>query len=534
MTTASTEVVSLAGWHVLLVLLPALAAALGALALAAGRRTVSPQAAWRVAQGSLLAALVGAVLALGALALHGGGTGWGLRADLPGVLVALLVCCVGAVIVRFCPAYLAGERGETGAARRLLAVLAAALVVAVADHLLLLALAWAGCGLAMQGLLGFYAERPAARRAAAKHFVMARAADLCMAGALLLLALSPGGWRIGELQAWAAQSGTLPGEVQAAVVLVALAAVLRCALMPFHGWLIQVMEAPTPVSALLHAGVVNLGGLVLIRLAPLVEQTLAAQALLVAAGTLTAVLAALVMSTRVSIKVALAWSTCAQMGFMLLQCGLGLWPLALLHLVAHSLYKAHAFLRTGSVVQAVQLRRLGPADAPASPARLFMGAALGLGLAAAAGWVAGMDAGSPPAQWVMAGILALALTPLLQPQAAQGWRWAVSALGALALAIAGFGLHHLLGAWMPSGAPAAAPLWAGVALAMAGLFALQCVLAAWPRGALARRLYPWCWGGLFLDEALSRWLWPARAARIAPPRPRPVRALKPATTTGGR
>ena len=106
-------------------------------------------------------------------------------------------------------------------------------------------------------------------------------------------------------------------------MLFVLAAVLKTALLPLHGWLIQVMEAPTPVSALLHAGVVNIGGFILIRLAELISLAPVAQVVLVVAGSLSAVLAGLVMLSRVSIKVRLAWSTCAQMGFMLAQCGLG-------------------------------------------------------------------------------------------------------------------------------------------------------------------------------------------------------------------
>ncbi|WP_264836966.1 proton-conducting transporter transmembrane domain-containing protein, partial [Klebsiella oxytoca] len=130
------------------------------------------------------------------------------------------------------------------------------------------------------------------------------------------------------------------------------------AVLPVHGWLIQVMEAPTPVSALLHAGVVNLGGFVLIRFAPLLEQAGIARALLLVFGLGTAVLAGMVMLTRISIKVRLAWSTVAQMGFMLLECGLGLYTLAALHLVGHSLYKAHVFLSASTVVRQTRLQSL--------------------------------------------------------------------------------------------------------------------------------------------------------------------------------
>src|SRR5690349_16746348 len=115
--------------------------------------------------------------------------------------------------------------------------------------------------------------------------------------------------------------------------------------------MLQVMEAPTPVSALLHAGVVNIGGFVMIRLAPLMAHATLAQNILVGVGLFSTIIASLVMATRAAIKSVLAWSTIGQMGFMLVQCGLGAWHLALMHLLAHSCYKAHSFLSSGSIVR---------------------------------------------------------------------------------------------------------------------------------------------------------------------------------------
>jgi NAD(P)H-quinone oxidoreductase subunit 5 len=143
------------------------------------------------------------------------------------------------------------------------------------------------------------------------------------------------------------------------------AAALKTAAFPLHGWLTEVMEAPTPVSALLHAGIINSGGVLLITAAPLVQASTGAMAALVMIGGLTALFGAAVMLTQSAIKTALAWSTVSQMGFMLLQCGLGLWTLALLHIVAHSLYKAHAFLSSGGAVKDVaSIRRPGPVAVP--------------------------------------------------------------------------------------------------------------------------------------------------------------------------
>ena len=167
--------------------------------------------------------------------------------------------------------------------------------------------------------------------------------------AAVLIALSFGTGDLAALGTTAASHGTGIGPTLGVVFLV-LGAALKTAAFPLHGWLTEVMEAPTPVSALLHAGVINSGGVILISLAGVVQANPGAMAALVLAGGFTALFGATVMLTQSAIKTSLAWSTVSQMGFMLLQCGMGLWPLALLHIIAHSLYKAHAFLSSGTAV----------------------------------------------------------------------------------------------------------------------------------------------------------------------------------------
>jgi NAD(P)H-quinone oxidoreductase subunit 5 len=107
------------------------------------------------------------------------------------------------------------------------------------------------------------------------------------------------------------------------------------------------------VSALLHAGVINAGGFLLIRFADVMLLAPGVLAGLVMIGGFTALLGGLAMLAQPAVKTSLAWSTIAQMGFMIMQCGLALFSLALLHIVAHSLYKAHAFLNSGTAVDAV-------------------------------------------------------------------------------------------------------------------------------------------------------------------------------------
>jgi NAD(P)H-quinone oxidoreductase subunit 5 len=129
------------------------------------------------------------------------------------------------------------------------------------------------------------------------------------------------------------------------------------------------METPTPVSALLHAGVINAGGFLLIRFADVMLLAPGVLAVLVILGGFTALYGSLVMLTQPAVKTSLAWSTVAQMGFMVFECGLALFPLALLHIVAHSLYKAHSFLASGGAVERVAaIRRPGPVAIPGARA----------------------------------------------------------------------------------------------------------------------------------------------------------------------
>ena len=517
----------LPAWHAALLALPAAAAGLAALACGPSRGDAATS---RIVRGALAVALVAALGSLAIACVGGRGTGFGLRADLAGGVVQVLVAFVGLAIARYGATYLDGQPGRVRHARWLAATIAAVMGVVATDHLLVLALAWIATGLALHRLLTFFGRRPAAVVAAHKKRIAGRIADACMLGAVALLYAAFDTVRIGELIARAAAEPGLPAAAQVAVVLVAVAALLRCAQLPFHGWLIQVMEAPTPVSALLHAGVVNLGGFVLIRLAPLVAESLAAQVLLVAVGTFTAVVAALVTTTRVSIKVALAWSTCAQMDIILLQIGLGAWEMALLHLVAHSLYKAHAFLAAGGAVRTATLARMAPAEGAPGAGSILAGiavAAVAVAVAAAA-WRPWLH--PTPTLATLAAIVVLALVPLGRPMAPGAL--ARTGLGALAVALAWFGLHAALaGRIVPAGEPSA-PLWAIVAAGFATLFALQCAVQAAPRGALASTLYPWCYGGLFLDECVSRAafrLWPPPEPAAPPAVAIPVSVRTPAS-----
>jgi len=423
--------------------------------------------------------------------------------------LAVLVQLLGTVIGAFSARYLQGEAGQPRYQAALAGVLAAVHLLLLADHWLVLIAAWATVGVALQHLLCFYRDRPFALLAAFKKRLADRLADGLLITGAALAWWTVGSGSLSELALHLAREGASVA-LQVSAVCVVLAVVLRTALLPVHGWLIQVMEAPTPVSALLHAGVVNLGGYVLIRFAPLLEHAAPARWLLVIFGLGTAVLAGLVMLTRISIKVRLAWSTVAQMGFMVLECGLGLYTLAALHLIGHSLYKAHTFLAASSAVQQTRIDALHDARTPSTLSLLL---APPLAAASVFGVLAILGDTAWPWWWSL--VLALAWAPLLWlPRAAnatarQGLIHGTAGLLMIAALTALAGLAHHL----PLGTVNHPDIATG-ALALLGMVCLHGWLVAvqLKPEALARSRR-WSYAGLYLDEFYTRLalrLWPAR------------------------
>lgn len=349
--------------------LPMLVAA-AACALGPGQRP--RRLAW-FAEGCTLLSLLTALAALLILVRHGAGdsallgdAGIGLSARLDAVSASmlLLVSFVGWIVVRYSRTYMDGERRQGPFTAWLCALLAAVLLLVSAGNLVQLVVAWIAISLTLRRLLLFYPERLTAQRAARKKLVFASLGGAAVVLAAAALAWGYGTTDIAAINA-AARAGHAPGLVLPATMALAMAALLKSAQFPTHGWLSEVMEAPTPVSALLHAGVINAGGFLLIRFADVMLLAPGVLATLAMLGGFTAIFGALVMLTQPAVKTSLAYSTVAQMGFMTLQCGLGLFPLALLHIVAHSLYKAHSFLASGGAVEQVTAtRRPGPVAVP--------------------------------------------------------------------------------------------------------------------------------------------------------------------------
>lgn len=434
----------------------------------------------------------------------------GLHASPLGLVLTLLVQLLGTVIGGFSARYLQGEAGQQGYIAALAGVLAAVHLLILADHWLVLIAAWALVGGALQHLLCFYPDRAFAQLAAHKKRIADRVADGLMLAAAALAWVEVGSGSLSALWAHVAQE-ELSAALQLSALALVLAVILRTALLPFHGWLIQVMEAPTPVSALLHAGVVNLGCFVLIRFAPLLEQAAAARVLLLVFGLVSAVLAGMVMLTRVSIKVRLAWSTVAQMGFMLLECALGLYTLAALHLIGHSLYKAHAFLSASTVVRQTRLQALHSASLPSvlslalAPALTIPAVLLILSLAGHASW-----------PWWWSAVLGLAWAPLLWvPAVTAGLHAHVRQLVWGLLMVIGFTAAALVAHALPIGIQNSPHQGLGLIalLGMAALYLFVALLQLRPQPL--SRWRRWSYAGFYVDEAYTRLalqLWPTRWA----------------------
>ncbi len=499
-------------------------AGLGLMALVAGDRHA--RVTGLVLEAGMLACLALGVAAVAQIVRAGPATtdllvwhqaGLSVRLDAVSLPIMVLVAFIGWVVLRYSRTYMAEEPRRAYFQAWLAFTLASVLLLALAGNLVQLALAWIATSLCLHRLLLFYPHRAAAQRVARKKAMTARVADAALIGAVALLAALYGTGDIITILD-AARDGQGGAGVTIAVLGLALAAILKSAQFPLHGWLTEVMEAPTPVSALLHAGVINAGGFLLIRFADVMLMSPAVMAGLVMVGGFTALFGGLVMLTQPAVKTSLAWSTVAQMGFMIMQCGLALFPLAMLHIIAHSLYKAHSFLASGGAVERIAaLRRPGPVAIPGAAAvtSAFVAA---IAIYVAMGWAFGFADKSPQSN-ALGAILIFGVAYLL----AQGLAGAAPValmrrmVAYSLVASLGYFMLHILADWLMMGTlpatPAPGPLeWVLIILAVVsfGLVAFaQSMFPLWAYHPAAAGLRVHLSNGLYanalFDRLLSGW-----------------------------
>jgi NAD(P)H-quinone oxidoreductase subunit 5 len=453
----------------------------------------------------------------------------GVYFDNLSAIVLTLVAFLLAVVMRYSVNYLAGDPEQGRFTRWLCLTGGSVLAIVISGNLIQFALAWSATSLCLHRLLVFYRDRPGAVLAARKKFIISRLGDSCLLTVIILVYREFHTWDFSALFAAARQvheagnAGVNP-QIHAICFLLVAGAMLKSAQFPFHSWLPDTMETPTPVSALMHAGIINAGGFLIIRLNPLITLSPAALSALALFGTFTALFASLVMLTHASVKRSLAFSTIAQMGFMMLECGLGAFGLAVLHLVAHSLYKAHAFLSSGSIVRLAKAAWT-PTEKPiAHPIKLVGALAAAVVLTLASAHLAGIDSHRDPGFVVLGSVFAMALTSAL-------WNlWARSfsvPLGAFALMLGGgivtayFALHKLFGALVGNPEWVNSQLDSGpgrvVLATLLGLFLLvliiQTVLPQWANRPVFRAIYVHARNGFYFNTLANRSvaaLWPVK------------------------
>ncbi len=434
------------------------------------------------------------------------------------VIMLLLVAFVGMIVARYSSTYMDGDVHEGRFHRWLSLTLGAFFTLIAAGNMWGFLISWVATSLCLHELLAFYRDRPGAVLAARKKHLLHRVADASLLVAFVLIAYALHTSQFADIApALAAMPGPLPETLQIACGLIALSAILKSAQFPFHGWLIQVMEAPTPVSALMHAGIIYTGAFLVLRTSPIMSQVGWAGDALILVGLVSIAAASLMMMAATNIKGSLAYSTCAQMGFMLMECGLGLYSVAVLHIIAHSVYKAHAFLSSGSVVDNFRAPALPVVSGAAAAWRTVLGLVVAAPMAIGIGTGFGVTLQQQPTLIAMGVILTVAMTQLLL----QALNARTTGTGRLLLRMGGlsalvcvayFSLHMLftrmLGASLPADRLQADDIQQGllglIVVVFLGLLFVQQALPRILRKPFWQVAYVYLYNDLYIDVFLTR------------------------------
>ena len=316
----------------------------------------------RLSVGFTLLTFLAAATSLG-LALSGEpnhavslGHGWGIILFDPlSSLMALVISGISFIVHLYSVRYMAEETGYARFFVLLDLMTASLLIMVSAGDLITLLIAWHMVGVMLYFLLGQDTQSQSAYRYGMWTFMTYRIGDIPLVLAAVVLFHTYGSWSltvIFEQLAANPDAETFFGLPVAEVVgaLVALAAFARSAQFLLHTWLPYTMEGPTPVSALMHAGIVNSGGFLINRFAPLYIHTGDVLHWVFIVGLFTAVIGSVLMLAQNDVKKSLGYSTMGQMGFMIMECGVGAFSLAIFHLIAHGLFKGTMFLSAGGVI----------------------------------------------------------------------------------------------------------------------------------------------------------------------------------------
>ena len=288
----------------------------------------------------------------------------GMQLDQLSMTFVLLITGVGSLIHVYSIGYMRDDPKRRLFFAYLNLFVAAMLLLVLADNYLLLYVGWEGVGLASYLLIGFWQYKPSAAVAAKKAFVVNRVGDFGLSVAIMLMFVTFGTVNFPGVFAEVGQAGQ--GDLTWIGVLLLLAACGKSAQVPLQSWLLDAMEGPTPVSALIHAAtMVTAGVYLIVRSNVIFDSAPTAQTLVIIVGCVTLIFGAIIGMAKDEIKKVLAGSTMSQIGYMILGAGLGPigYVFAIFHLVNHGFFKANMFLGAGSVMHSFNnqedMRRFG-------------------------------------------------------------------------------------------------------------------------------------------------------------------------------
>jgi NADH-quinone oxidoreductase subunit L len=288
----------------------------------------------------------------------------GLLLDPLSICFVLLITGVGALILIYSVGYMAHDTDRRRFFGYMNLFIAAMLLLVLADNYLALYLGWEGVGLASYLLIGFWQHRQPAAVAAKKAFVVNRVGDAGLSLAIMLMFATFG--TVSFTGVFGAAGGASQGVVTALGLLLLLGACGKSAQVPLQSWLLDAMEGPTPVSALIHAAtMVTAGVYLIVRSNPIFAHSMDARLAVAIVGAVTLLFGAIIGCAKDDIKKALAGSTMSQIGYMFLAAGLGPagYAFAIAQLLAHGFFKAGLFLGAGSVIHGMNdeqdMRRYG-------------------------------------------------------------------------------------------------------------------------------------------------------------------------------
>jgi len=280
------------------------------------------------------------------------------------MVFVLLITIVGTLIHIYSLGYMSHDPDKRKFFGFLNLFIAAMLLLILANNYLLLYVGWEGVGLASYLLISFWQIKPSAAAAGKKAFIINRVGDVGLGLAIMVMFVTFGS--VGFQDVFGATSQASEGTLTAIGLLLLLAACGKSAQFPLQAWLLDAMEGPTPVSALIHAATMVTAGVYLIaRSHAIFDIATTAATAVVVVGVITMFMGAVIGSAKDDIKKSLAGSTMSQIGYMVLAAGLGPigYVFAIFHLLTHGVFKAGLFLGAGSVMHGmndnVNMRRYG-------------------------------------------------------------------------------------------------------------------------------------------------------------------------------